>query len=444
MARAARSQVAGLPTALRRLVILALGLYLLLSLYVLWRSAVLTPYSDEIDWIARWYALRANHDWAAYLLAPVNFHRLPFLFWLLAFDIQDTGGTNLAMIASGALGLALMAVVLARQAATAAPPPMKLPGAALAAMLTLMAGSVLNAATPINVNYIHGALLAVVAIVLAEGADRRSLLWRGPLALLFAMAAGLGDGAALAVWPALALGPVRRRQWAWLGAVVLAGGLFLSCYLRGQLGQAGASAGGALQHPFTALRFALAYLMLPWSRLLLGYAWIGGLVVAVAATAAVVWRGGRAETSEGKASALIVFTLVTAVMAGLGRSTLGDPADVPLRYAVLVTPMHVGLLMMALPWAGVLWRANRTAAQAAIAALVVGVLAQDALMAVKVIRASDVNRNLVADFNAGRRTPEMQVTVHPDLARAEALYAWLARDGLFQRELHLKKPPPAR
>jgi hypothetical protein len=111
---------------------------------------------------------------------------------------------------------------------------------------------------------------------------------------------------------------------------------------------------------------------------------------------------------------------------------------------VLVTPMHVGLLMLALPWAGELWRANRTAAQALVAALVLGVLAQDVLMAVKVIRASDVNRNLIADFKAGLRTPAMQVTVHPDLARAEAVYAQLQRDGRFQQELHLKPRPAPR
>jgi hypothetical protein len=65
-------------------------------------------------------------------------------------------------------------------------------------------------------------------------------------------------------------------------------------------------------------------------------------------------------------------------------------------------------------------------------------LAQHVVFAAKVIRASDVNRNLVADFKAGIRTPAMSATVHPNLAHAQAMYERLERDGLFQRELHLK------
>src|SRR5438093_219855 len=108
MARAARTQGAGLSPGWRRGLLIALGLYLLLSAYVLWRAAVLTPYSDEIDWVARWYALTVHHDWAAYLFAPVNFHRIPLTFGLLALDIERLGGTNLPLIGSAALSLAVM------------------------------------------------------------------------------------------------------------------------------------------------------------------------------------------------------------------------------------------------------------------------------------------------------------------------------------------------
>jgi hypothetical protein len=338
MAKAARNRAAGQAPILRRAILAALCLYLALSVFVVWRATVLTPYSDEIDWIARWYAFQASHDWRGYLLAPVNFHRIPLTFGLLALDIQAFGGTNLPLVISGIVGLAIMAAVLATQASAAAPAPMKLPGAVLAAMLTLMAGSLLNAATPICANYIHGATLAVLAIVAAEGAERRDLAWRGPLALLLAIAAGFGDAAALAVWPVLALGAFRRRQWLWLAAVLAAGGGFVAYYMSGQLSGAGASASGALAHPMDAVRLALGFLMLPWSRLFLGLAWVGGLVAGVVAVALVLLRGGwHASAAERTACGLILFTLVTAVMAGLGRSGLEDPANVPLRYAVLVT-----------------------------------------------------------------------------------------------------------
>lgn len=430
---------------LRRLTLAVLALYLAASAYLLWRAAVLTPYADEIDWIERWRSLQAHGDWAVYLLAPVNLHRLPWLFGLIAFDIRALGGTNIPLIVSGALSIVAMGWLLAREAAKAAPAPLALPAATLAAMLTLMAATVLDAATPICVNYTHGAVFAVAAIVLADGGPRDGLSWRRAAALLVAMIAALGDAAALAVWPVLALGAVRRRDWAWLAAVLVTGGVFVGLYASGQGGDAQSSTQGALRDPLGALRLSLNYLTLPWTRLSLGLAWAGGLILALIGLAGVALRGGpQASRAERVACSLILFSLGTAAMVGLGRSGQPDALNTPLRYAVFLAPLHVGLLMLALPYAGVVWRANRPLAQALCAAVLALAAAQNAILAVKVIHASDVVRNTLADFRHGRRTPEMLVFVHPDLARAERVFADLRRDNLFQHELHLKPQTPSR
>lgn len=445
MGKTARAQGPALPPWLRRLTLALLGLSLAGAAYVLWRSAVLTPYSDEIDWVLRWRALQAGGDWASYLLAPVNFHRIPLTFGLLAFDLQALGGTNLPLIVSGALAVGGMAWLLAREAGKAAPPPLALPAAALAAMLALMAGNVLDAATPICVNYTHGAVFAVIAMILADGGERRGLTPRRILALLAAVVAGLGDAAALAVWPVLAFNGLRRKDWPWLLAVLAAGGAFVGWYATGQGGDARTSTSAALADPLGAIRLALNYLMLPWTRLSLGFAWIGGLVVATLGLVAVAHGSSRfASRAERVAASFILFTLGTAAMAALGRSGMPDPLNVPLRYGVLVTPLHVGFLMFALPTAGVLWRANRTVAQSLIAGVLLIAAAQNAVMALKVIRASDVVRTAIADFKAGIRTPEMLTFIHPDQGHAERVYSWLAEDGYFQHELHLKPRTPAR
>jgi hypothetical protein len=430
---------------LRRLSLVTLGLYLALSAYLLWRTAVLTPFSDEIDWIHRWRELQLQGDWARYLLTPVNLHRLPMMFGLIAFDIQAFGGTNVPLIISGALSLGVMAWLLGREAARAAPPPLGLPAAAFAVMLALMAGNILDAATPICVNYTHGAVFAVLAMVLADGGSGDGLTWRRAAALVVTMVAALGDAAALPVWPVLAIGALRRRDWRFLAVVLVAGGVFVGLYASGLGGQTRSSTQGALHDPLGALRLALNFLMLPWTRLSLGFAWIGGLLIAGVGLSAVVVRGGRAASrAERIACSFILFSLGTAAMAGLGRSGLPDALNVPLRYSVHLAPLHIGLLMLALPYAGLLWRANRSLAQALIAAVLVLAAAQDAVMAMKVIRASDVVRNILADFRGGRRTPEMLTFVHPDLAHAEQVYADMRRDGLFQHELHLKPPTPTR
>ena len=173
---------------LRRLSLAVLAFYLALCAWVLWRTAVLTPYADQLDWIARWRELQADHDWGRYLLTPINVHRIPATFGLIALDIGLFRGTNAPLILSGALSLAVMAWWLAREAARAAPQALRVPAAVVAAMLALMPGSVLDASQPICVDYTHGAVFAVLALVLAEGRPSGGLGWRAAAALACAMA----------------------------------------------------------------------------------------------------------------------------------------------------------------------------------------------------------------------------------------------------------------
>ena len=205
-------------------------------------------------------------------------------------------------------------------------------------------------------------------------------------------------------------------------------------------------ASAAARHdPWNAIVLTLSFVTLPWTRVALQIAWVGGGLIFAAASAIILIKGGpKATPVERVACGLILFTLGAAVMAGLGRTGLQDSHNVPLRYALLVAPMHVGLLMLAMPYVGDLWRRDRRLAEVLCLVMLLGVFAQNAAMAVKVVRASDVMRNAVADFHAGLRRPEMLTLVHPDLAYAEAISDQLSRDDLFQHELHLKPRTPAR
>lgn len=419
--------------------------YLGLAVYLVWRTAVLSPFSDELDWVARWYQLRADHRWADYLLQPHNINRLVWTRLAVSLDMGALGGTNAPLILSGVAALIVMAATLGQQAARAAPRPLKLTAGVLAAMLTLMAGNVLDASIPIYVTYTHAAVFAVLAIVLSEGAPKSPLGWTGAAALACAVASALGSGAGLALWPVLAWGAFRRRDWSWLTCVLVFGGGFISLYLHGQGHGAGTATAGALHDPASAIVMALGFITLPWTRVALHFAWIGGALIAVTAVGLILVKGGpKATPIERVACGFMLFTLSAAAMAGLGRSGLENPYNVPLRYALLVAPLHVGLLMLAAPYAGALWRRKPRLTQALAFAVLLAVFAQNAAIAVKVVRASDVMRNTVADFHAGRRTPLMLTFVYPDLAHAEAISDRLTRDDLFLYELHLKPPPPAR
>lgn len=419
--------------------------YLLLTLYLLWRTAVLTPFSDEFDWVAHWYRLHADFGWTDYLLAPHNLNRLVWTRLAVALDMAAFGGANWPLIVSGAVALATTAGLLGAQAARAAPPALKLPSGVLAAMLTLSSANVLDVTLPINVTYAHAAVFAVAAIVLAEGAPGSAFGWRGLAALACAAASAFGSGAGLALWPVMAWGALRRGDWRWLAAVLAAGAAFVGLYLSGQGHGAASDAAPAFSDPKSALILAFSYLTLPWTRLALHLAWLGGIGLALGAVALVLAKGGpKAGPAERVACGLILFTLGTAAMVGLGRTGAQDPYNVPLRYTLLVTPLQVGLLMLAAGPAGRLWAERPRLLQALSLAALLGFFAQNAAMAVKIVEASDVIRYTLVDFQAGGRAPRMLTLVYPDLAYAEKMSARFRRDGVFQHELHLKPPTPAR
>jgi len=422
-----------------------LGAYLLLALYLLWRTAVLTPFSDEINWAFSWYQLKGDHDWLGYLLAPHNLNRLAWTRILLALDMGALGGTNAPLIVSGGVALGVTAAILGAQAARAAPRPLALAWGTLAAMLTLMAGNVLDASFPINVTYAHAAVFAVAAISLSEGAPRTALGWRGVGALLCAAASAFGSGAGLALFPVMAWGALRRRDWGWLAIVTVLGVVFVGLYVSGQRQGAASDALPALHDPKSALILSLNYLVLPWTRLSPHFAWTIGLAVAAAATALILARGGpQARPVERIACGFMLFSLGTAAMAGLGRAGVTDPYDVPIRYGLLVAPLQAGALILAAPWAERLWRLRPQLAHALVLTLLLGMFAQNAVLAAKVVRASDVMRGIVADYQAGRRTSQTLAVVYPTPAFADALFARMRHDGLFQHELHLKPAAPAR
>lgn len=409
----------------RPVLLAALAAYLALSAAIAWRSIVLAPYSDMLDWIARWEAVGAGGDLLAFLFAPHNFNRAAGTFATLALDIRSFGGQGLLFPVVGILFLGAAAAVLAREAWRAAPEGLGLGATVLAVMVTLMAGNLLDAAIHININYVQSLALAAGAIALAGRPSPGAKAG----AIACAVLAPFGNAAGFAVWPALAVMAWKARAWRWL-AVVLVVGLGLSAAYAA--GQSPPGPRGGFD-PGAAASLVLHYLGLPWTRAFAPAGAVLGTGFLIVGLAAVALRG-RTE-AERVAVGLITFSLATAALAALGRTGFDAPSNVPLRYAPFLTPMHVGLLILALPWVARLprWTLPATAAL---------ILAQQAVMGLAAVRTTDVNRQLIADFRAGERRPDMVPTVSGDLSHAERIYGRLAAQGLYQRELHLAKPSP--
>jgi len=407
----------------------ALAIYVAAAAWLLWRTAILEPYSDMFDWLDRYWALRDGGRLGAYLWAPHNVHHLVWTFAILAGDIRLFGASSALFLAAGAGCLAATAALLAWMAAKAAEPRLRLPAAGAAAALSAMGCHVLDASADINTTYLHALVFAVAAVALAEARPRG---W--PLtAILCAAAAGLGNGAGLAVWPALVAGAALRRDRRWAIAVAVAGLAFGLVYLIGEPARPlGVFTAGRW---LAAGQLFLTYLGLPWSRGLDPFGWVLG-AAALCASAWALWRSAQtAEWPRRAAVGLIVFSLGTAALAAGGRGGLIRPDQPPMRYAVFLIPLQVGLLIAALPALSWAWRSRPRAMDAALIALSALMLIHQALMADYAVRTADGVRQALAAFHAGRQTPAMLTRIYPDLAKARSIDERLRREGLYQREL---------
>lgn len=418
--------------------------FLFACAYLTWRSAILQPYSDMLDWLDRYNQFNRHGGLLQYLLAPHNFNRMAWTFAAIALDARLFGANNIGFIAYDALCLAGVAVLLAREASVGVGPLLRLPVAGFAIMLALMPGNILDASIPINGTYVQCLLFSLLAIALGERTGQKTQLsLRHTGALVCFVAATLGSAAGFAVWPVMMFGAWRGGgSRLWLLLLFVAGAGYCLLYTMGNSLPGGTSGGWTLDKFVGMISFGLTYLALPWTRAFLGLGWFAGLVVLIVGIAALLRRGGgSASRSERLATQFILYSLATAVMAMIARGDHGGGANVPLRYGIFMVPLHVGLLILAAPYLAN-WRARQPRlADIAVVAAGLLMLTQQGVMGRAIIRAADTNRNLIAAFRAGQRTPAMTVTIHPDLAHATAIRLRLDEEGLYTRELHLRELP---
>jgi len=430
-----------LPRPIQLIFGVALAAILTCAAWLVWRTSILEPYSDMYDWIARYEQFQVDGDLGRYLWAPHNFHHLVWTFAILALDIRVFGASGYLFLAVGVASLVGISAMLGRTAGEAAGRGFRLLGFGFAAGLSLMGCHVLDASTDINTTYLHALVFAVAAILIAEAPGER----RGPrqaASFACAVASALGSAAGLAVWPALILGAWRRGERGWSFALTAGALVFAALYAVGQPARINPALGALdMARLGETLSLFVNYLGLPWSR---GVAqgWVLGLTALAAATMGVAFRGrGGAAWTERAGVSLIVFSLGTAVLAAVARSGAYDPRLVPLRYAVFLIPLHVGLWILALPYLRQAWVRRPRAVEGLIVAASILMVANQADMAVYAMTSADQHLRAIVDFKAGRRTPQMLTAIHPNLPTAASVTEWLRQGGLYQREL--RPDPPA-
>jgi len=433
------------------LTVLTVGAALDLLLFVWYLNATIirTPFWDMYSWVLHYLDYQAGDSgWWAYLWASHDVHRPVWIRLLTAFDIHVFGGVSYPFIVVATALHAMTAWLLWSECRKNVAGSLGHALGYLVLMLVLTSVSAVDCAIPIANGYLHVLAVAVLAIVLFDGGEDgsgRAAGWRRAGATLAAVSAPFASAVGWAIWPILLWicwrGKAGRR---WTLALAAIGAALAIVYFRGltiPVG-AGTAAGPAVDSAgqlFTRIDYLLTYLGLPWTRSpVLGL--VGRLCGAVLLVVGswVVWRGVRRTPSnrlERIALALVMFSLASAVMATAGRAgvTGHDDVLVPARYSVLMTPLHVGLLWMAVPVFQRLWSAERARRR-----LEVALVGGCALLLVQQIAAGQaaaartaVMREAIERFEAGESDPEIATVVYDDLDQARRELEIMRQAGVY-------------
>jgi hypothetical protein len=424
---------AGLPGRWAGLVLPLSGLLqIVLFSACLVRSAILRPFGDMISWIDAYLQARDSGQWLAYLWMPHNEHHLLLIRALTALDVGWLHASGLPFVVAATASLMLIAwlvLTAVRGDAAFAPPRRAL--AWLGPMVLLNNAAVADCAISINAVYPMALVFIVATVFLfdAQAEHTRHTSTRRALAFLTATLAGLCNGVGMVAWPVLLWSAWRgKARPGWLLTIALLGLAYGAIYLQGlpTAGHARLSEMFVFPHLAKMANYLLAYLGLPLSRapgLQLPGRLFGALLLA--ACLLVVMRDAIAPRQPGRLHrlgiGLILAGLAAASLAVAGRVDLTENVAVPLRYVVMLAPLHIGLLMVALPWL-----ANRAVTAQQQARLLAGACACAAFLLIfqvlagrTVIAASDAILATLDRYDAGLREPGMTHVLFPDLAVAD-------------------------
>jgi hypothetical protein len=403
--------------------------------YFLVRSMIREPFMDMLDWLTSYLSFQDDGGFGAYLWAFHNEHHLVWMRLLTMIDVEVFLSAGFAFIVVGTASLLASALLVAhfiKQESRAS-----LPAAAwLAPMLILTPINAIDCGIPIFTVYPIAVFFMIGSLVLFEGPTN----WHRALALPAAVCAAFGNGAALVVWPVLIWICWRQRTGViWIAAVAAAGLLFIAAYTHGTpsatpLSDAFQSGLLGPGNVLKMLKYALAFAGLPFSRAPeLGIAGrIMSYIVPLAAAVAVV-HVSLFESANTRLSriggALILVTLSAAVIAAIGRTHLEAGIKVPVRYAVLVAPMHAGLLCCALDALG--RRTRKGPGWIAIAGFVAVLIATNFLVGARDLRVIDRMRTAIEAYYLGERGQEVVDMMYPDAAEAERMTSQIRERGLL-------------
>jgi hypothetical protein len=166
---------------------------------------------------------------------------------------------------------------------------------------------------------------------------------------------------------------------------------------------------------------------------------LAGTILGLVLIALGLLLAARPATGDGARARLdriccsfILFSLAAAGMAALGRANASPSLLIPVRYALLMAPLHIGVFVLLVTRNPGASRWSVGAQSTALALIMVlGVGHQLAGRYVVLRFCANLEQELDA-FNAGRRSPEMTEYVYPRMERADQVSAEMKRRGVYQ------------
>jgi hypothetical protein len=313
--------------------------------YVVSGTRIVIPFSGVPYWSLPYSDYLQSGNLAAYLWLPDNEHHPVWMRLIAMLDFR-LGGQETAFAVAAVATLAMLYGLLAREILKA-PVALGVAGAAMATTVVFTAWNALDCSIAIYSLYPMTVFFCGLSAVLFCGPGTSSghpAAWRA-LALLAAVGASFASGAGLMAFPMLVFASwICGASFAWTAGIAAAGIVFALPYMAGTLAGTPETAARSV---IDAFLYWVAYLGLPWTRptaigpaaLLIGPAL---LVMALA-----LWLRAKNSRLASVAGCLIFLSLGISILAAVGRSGISDPHP-PLRYAVFMTPLHAGLLMLAL------------------------------------------------------------------------------------------------
>ncbi len=436
--------------------LLAMGAaYLILFGCYFFATMIRRPYWDMFHYIMDYLDYPRRGGFLHYLWSQYTHseHRQIWMRLLTAIDIGLFRGVAYPFLVFATACLVSVPLLIGREIARAdLPAQLTVTAIWFVVLLVLTTANVVDCSIPIEGIYPQTLPFVVLSLILLEGASEsdRFATWPRLGAMAAAIGAGFACALGLLVWPILVWAAWRGGLgWRWMAAIAIAGGIFIGLYVHG-LSFSNSTAAvlqgeGEFYEPANLLKVGdafLTFLGLPWTRAaalsIVGRFLGAGLMIV--GLFAILRRGivglphgGGIGRLERISLGLIMFSLATAAVAAVGRVDSESGGILPVRYSVLLVPLHIGVFCLALGWMKDRWADQRGRRAMQAVALSFG-----ALMLVQQVAAGQAGASkaqamsaTIAEFMAGKRDPAMTRVVYRDLA-----YAQYVVDEMRRRQIY--------